>query len=370
MLKSPLKRRISEKLKTLVLEGAGSGFQLVLGFKNESLGCFTAGVADFKNRRVVRRSTRFDLASLTKILVVIDLLIKAHQENKISDLNSPLKTWFPFFSSDLKNRTILDVLNHRSGLPPIFEYTNEIGEELPSRDDRIRFFLRKIDETYLPHPSDGAKIIYSDVGFMLLGLLLEQAYGRRLQHLYENRGELSYGPISFHAEWLSWLTGSGTVAAIQSLDAKPKWLKGVVQDPRAQWLGGDAGHAGLFGTADGVENWGRELFMAYHGKSLHQSDRIVRKFIDFDLPLNGSYLNGFDTPSREGISQSGSQFSNTTIGHLGYSGCSFWMDIEKGIRVTLLSHRFQPGIEPDKLKKLRPAFHDWLHAEVFSKLRV
>jgi CubicO group peptidase (beta-lactamase class C family) len=134
-------------------------------------------------------------------------------------------------------------------------------------------------------------------------------------------------------------------------------------------LGGDAGHAGLFGTSEGVEDWGRELFMCYHGKGLLFSDRIIRDFIQFEGHERGKFLNGFDTPSiGNEISQAGRRFSEFTIGHLGYTGTSFWMDIEKGYRVTLLSHRFAPAIDIQTLRALRPDFHDWLHAEVFSKL--
>jgi CubicO group peptidase (beta-lactamase class C family) len=368
MLKSTVKRRIHEKLQALVQAKAASGFQLVLGYKHETLGIFCEGLADLKDKRAVTPKTWYDLSSLTKILSTVDLLIKAKQEKKISDLDQPLKTWFPFFSSELKNQSLRDVLNHQAALQPIFEYTHELGEELPTREDRIRFFLRKIDETYLPHSESDRKVVYSDVGFMLLGVLVEQVFAKRLRSLSEGRDCLSFGPIVFPLEWMSSLFPFRSLAAIQSLEAKPKWLKGVVQDPRAQWLEGDAGHAGLFGTGLGVENWGRELYLGYHGKSLQLSDKAVRAFIDFENQ-QGTYLNGFDTPAKEGLSQAGSKSGASTLGHLGYTGCSFWMEIEKGFRVTLLSHRFQPGSDPEILRKLRPGFHDWIFNEVFFRLR-
>lgn len=368
MLRPGIRSRIVEKLKALIEERAAPGFQLALGYRSETIGLFSVGISDLKNKRSIRSLTWFDLASLTKILVTTDLVMRARQEGRITDLKAPLKTWFPFFSSELKHQTIFDLLNHRAALPAIFEYTHELGEDLPSREDRIKFFLRKVDETYLPHAGGEPKILYSDVGFMLLGILLEQIYGRRLRQIYVRDGELKFGPIKFSGEWISWLTRGPHAAAIQSLDAKPVWLKGVVQDPRAEWLDGDAGHAGLFGTAYGVDQWARELFLAYHGKSTRLSDKIVREFIDFGTQ-NAAYLNGFDTPSREGISQAGSKLSRESIGHLGYTGCSFWMDIERGIRITLLSHRFQPGFDREKLRQLRPAFHDWLMTEVFGRLK-
>ncbi|MBN8555029.1 MAG: serine hydrolase [Deltaproteobacteria bacterium] len=360
MLDKKFKKKINYKLSELIRAGAAPGFQLALGLKDESLGVFCAGIRDFRSHRPVLDETWFDLASLTKILSTVDLLMQAVQEKKIADLNLPLKTWFPFFSSELKNQTVLDLLNHCSGLPAVFEETREFN----SREEKIKFFLKQIDETYVFQAE--RPTLYSDVGFMLLGILLEQLYSKRLRDLFDHKENLNFGPQ--HPSFFSRALGLKNIAAIESLDPSPRLLKGDVQDARAEWLGGDAGHSGLFGTAIGVENWGQELFRSYHGKGLRLSDRTTRAFIAFDSPVRkASFLNGFDTPSSEN-SQAGKKFGATTIGHLGYTGCSFWMDIETGRRVTLLSHRFAPGLVPETLRKLRPAFHDWLHEEVFSKL--
>ncbi len=368
MLKASLKKRIFEKLKALVKQGAAPGFQLVLGFKDQTLGSFSVGNADLQKFRRLRDNTWFDLASLTKILVTVDLIIRSLQSKQIADLDQPLKTWFPFLSSELKNISLAEVLNHRSGLPPIFEYSREVGADLPSREDRVRFFLRKVDETYLP-PVAEKKVVYSDVGFMLLGMVLEQIHGKRLRQIVTYSQNLAFGPIRFKAEFLSWLFQNSTVAASLSLESKTKWLKGVVQDPRAQWLMGDAGHAGLFGTAMGIEEWGRELYMGYQGKSTIYSDKVLRSFLQFENK-SGSYINGFDTPSTEGVSQAGSHWGPQTVGHLGYTGPSYWTDLEKGYRVTLLCSRFQLGANSEILRTLRPAFHDWLCLEVFSKIKI
>jgi CubicO group peptidase (beta-lactamase class C family) len=345
----------------MVDAGAAPGFQLALGYKDNCLEFFRAGSRDFRSMRPVLTTTWFDLSSLTKIICTVDLLMQAVQDKLISDLSLPLKTWFPFFSSELKNQTILDLLNHCSGLPAVFEET----QELQTRDEKVRFFLKRIDETY--QFKEERPTVYSDVGFMLLGILLEQIYAKRLRDLYSNKYNLCFGPLQ--PSWLKRVLRIQNVAAIQSLDEKPRWLKGDVQDPRAAWLGGDAGHAGLYGTVFGIENWGQEIFRSYHGKGLRLSDKTVRSFINFDSPVKrANFLNGFDTPEPTN-SQAGMRFGSTTIGHLAYTGCSFWMDIEKGYRVTLLSHRFAEGYSPATLKKLRPLFHDWLHSEVFSKIR-
>lgn len=366
MLKSSLRRRIHEKLRTLIEEGAGPGFQLALGYKDQTLGCFEAGLADFEQKRRILPSTLFDLASLTKILATVHLLMRAFQEKRIQSLDQKLLTWFPFLGSELKERSLREVLNHQAGLSAVFEYSQEMGADLPTRDDRVRFFLRRVDETYLPLTEK--KTLYSDLGFMLLGLVLEQIYGKRLSLIFGEGRELKFGPLRASSNLLSWLIHASFVAGTLSLDSKPRFLRGLVQDPRAQWLHGDAGHAGIFGSARGLEAWGLELYRGYHGKSVVWSDKVLRAWISFE-EKQGSYVNGFDSPASDGTSQAGKYFGPATVGHLGYTGTSLWMDMERGWRICLLTHRFQPGIDIEVLRKKRPEFHDWICSEVFSKLK-
>lgn len=363
MLKASLNREIQRRLTQLVKQGAAPGFQLTLGFKNRTLGTFVAGVRDPRSQALVRRWTWFDLASLTKIIMTVDGIMMALHERKLENLSQPLKVFFPFLSSELKERNLADLLNHRSGLLAVFVDVQDFA----TREEKIRHILHRIDQTYCP-PVE-SKAVYSDVGFMLLGIILEQIYGKRLRDILSRRSRIAYGPLApISAFWADFFRRPHP-AAILELESKSRWLEGRCQDPRADWLEGDAGHAGLFGTSEGVESWGRELYMCYHGKGLRYSDRVVREFISFEGHERGSYLNGFDTPAVGNvISQAGRRFSEFTIGHMGYTGTSFWMDIERGFRVTLLSHRFAPGLNIETLRALRPDFHDWLHAEVFSKL--
>lgn len=360
MIPSSFKKECQQYLKDMVKSGAAPGFQLVLGWKDQTLGIFSAGVEDFRHRRPVRRQTWFDLASLTKMLVVVDLMAEALQTHKIASLELPLRTWFPFLSSDLKNRSLVELLNHRAGLKPVFNDIESIEAHGLRREDLIRFFWKRVDETYAGLTGE---TVYSDIDFQILGLVLEHVYGKNLGSLYQ-RDQLAYGPRKSQFETLRYIFNAPTVASIQSLDSEPRWLHGEAQDPRARWWGGDAGHAGLFGTAEGIDHWAREIYLSYHGKGLRLSDRVVRSICDFSKKEK-NFLNGFDTPSEK--SQAGDRFPPTTIGHLGYTGTSFWMDLETGARVTLLCHRFQPGIDPDRLRALRPGFHNWLSDSLFFK---
>lgn len=361
-------RLIQNKLNELVKERVAPGFQLSLGHKDQSLGLWVAGQRDprARHRAPVTPGTWFDLASLTKILSGVYFTMWAVQTNRIRSLDDPLITYFPSMETPVKDRSIRDLLCHRTGLPAVFEAL----EELPTREERTKYFLRQLEVMPLKTGT-----LYSDVGYMLLTLLLEQVFGARLSDLWHQHFGLSwplaYGPLKFRWEWLSWVTRGANRAGISALDDPSHWLKGQVQDPRAEWWEGDSAHAGLFGTAEGVELWAQRLFRAYHGKDTVLGDRAVRDFVNFSqqagaAPSTERFLGGFDRPTPP--SQSGQCFPSTTVGHLGYTGASFWMDLESGARVCLLCHRFAPGFDPEKLRQYRPLFHDWLWQEVFSDL--
>lgn len=360
MLSKSKQADIRAQLERLVEQGGASGFQLALGYRDQCVGSFQVGLSDQQTLQRMTSRTWVDLASLTKIISTTSLLMLAHQRRLLPDgLDSALTNFFPSFASALKEKTIADLLNHRSGLPALFE--DAFVQE--SREQRVRSFLDQIDRSYQNVNCD-----YSDVGFMLLGILIEQIFQKRLRDVFEvNRqggDQLRYGPLEQPMGILRWL-GARRVAHQLKLDSQEYLSPGVTQDPRAQWLDGDAGHAGLWGTAKGVEAWAQQIYRAFHGKDSVLSDRVVRSFIDFDRPFH-RWMNGFDTPSQP--SQSGRRFPRTTIGHLGYTGASFWMDVESGARVTLLCHRFDEGIRPERLRELRPDFHDWIWENVFSTL--
>lgn len=367
-MRSILQKKIKQKLLEMVEAGAAPGFQLSLGFRDQCLGTFSVGLRDVENKRPMQVDTFMDLSSLTKIIATVSLLMHAHQKKLLTHLSSPLKNFFPFLVSDLKNRSLQDLLEHRSGLPAIFTETDEIEG---GREERKRFFIEKIDATY--SSDQFGKEVYSDVGFMILGMLIETLFSKDLKKAFEDfyptDEGLRFGPLDFKADAWSWLFSVPTLAKSLSLTEPPRYLSGRVQDPRAAWLFGEAGHAGLFGTAEAVEAWAKEIYLSYHGKGLRLGDRSLRSFINFENKA-GRFLGGFDTPTKEGefISQAGYHASSTCVGHLGFTGCSFWMDIEKGYRICLLSHRHQMNSDPEKLKQLRPGFHDWLYEEVFFRI--
>mgnify|MGYP000909054647 CR=1 FL=1 len=366
-LKSSVRRRIQERLDQFVNDGASAGAQLALGFRDDSIGTFCSGIADPRNGIPVRSNTWFDLASLTKVICTATWTMRAMQLSMI-DLDQPIRIYLPQLRSRLRERTIRMLLNHRSGLPPIFTNTQDVG----SREEKRRFFVTQIDEAYQCE-EEYPETVYSDVDFMLLGIILEQVFHQRLETFFHESDGLFYKPTFGRGKVRGLLARTfpmGWVAPILDLSEGAPWLQGLVQDPRARWFEGVSGHSGLFGTALGVERWARDLYMGFHGKSTFWSDKIVRRFLPLEtmaLSDNDRFVQGFDRPS--GVSQAGTLLPRaSTIGHLGYTGTSVWIDMESGMRISLLTHRFLPGIMPERLREVRPGIHDWLVGEVFSKL--
>jgi CubicO group peptidase (beta-lactamase class C family) len=135
-------------------------------------------------------------------------------------------------------------------------------------------------------------------------------------------------------------------------------LCGEVHDDNAWAMGGVAGHAGLFSTARDVHAFATEMIDCYHGRGGLVSQDTVRKFWTLDNSIEGSsWALGWDTPSPE-HSSSGRYFSRNSVGHLGFTGCSLWIDPDRELDVVLLSNRVHPNPENNLIREFRPLIHD------------
>ena len=141
-------------------------------------------------------------------------------------------------------------------------------------------------------------------------------------------------------------------------------MEGVVHDDNAYVIGGIAGHAGLFGTAVDLHRLVDELMRTYHGRpSMVFQQQILQKF--FRASYDKERVLGFDRPSNKG-SSAGRFFSCKSVGHLGFTGTSFWMDLERRIIVILLTNRIHPSRDNDLIKVFRPRLHDAVMAHLLS----
>ena len=196
------------------------------------------------------------------------------------------------------------------------------------------------------------QVLYSDLGYIVLGKILEKAYQTNLKNLFFKKIA-----TPLHLEDAIFFCPNKIQKSQCVFSEKNR--KSVVQDCNAKTLGGACGHAGLFGTAKAIHNILREFRKASFGKSKFISKKSFVTFCKPDPKRRVServFTLGFDTSTQPG-SLSGKFFSKNSIGHLGYTGTSFWWDLEKDVWIILLTNRLYFGGQPESF---RPQIHDHL----------
>jgi len=312
------------------------------------------GVARLSPERPMTTDTVFDLASLTKPLATTVALMLQVQQAKLN-LDQTLGSAIPDLSgTDKEGITIRQLLSHTSGLPDYQPYYKKLVR-LPrsERKDSLRALLST--EKLVDEP--GTVSVYSDLGFMILEWLVEVTAQEPLDRFVE---ESVYRPLKSNLYFvpLNGIRDDRPHAATEECPWREKILDGEVHDENAHALGGVAGHAGLFGTAQDVYILLRELLNVYAGEpntGLFRQD-VVQAFFERQ-PDVGSWALGFDTPS-EVDSSCGHHFSDQSVGHLGFTGTSFWVDLLKGVIVILLTNRIHPNRKNERIKVFRPLLHD------------
>lgn len=312
------------------------------------------GLADIYRKIPVTTQTLFDLASLTKPLATTLAVIRLMGLGTV-DLQQPLVELLPDLdNAPLARVTVEQLLAHRSGLPDYRPFYQTLQHVPPAQ--RRDASNRLLAETPLECPP-GANTVYSDLGFMVLRWLVERVSGRRLDHLVQQD---IYQPLGL--EHLFFVDLSRPVvprkfAATEVCPWRQATVQGAVHDENAFVLGGVDGHAGLFGTAQQVHDLLDAILGLYRGQSssgiLKQG--LVRDFLDYDRPPRRAL--GFDRPAERG-SSSGQYFSKNSVGHLGFTGGSFWADLDRNIVVVFLSNRVHPTRRNEKIKVFRPVLHD------------
>lgn len=306
----------------------------------------------------MQKDTIFDLASLTKPLAATLAIIKLVDEGKIS-LDERLANILPKdLPVDKKGLTPRLLLNHCAGLVDWKPFYLELQHVRPEkRREELREQILNMPLAYKP----GKKTLYSDLGFMILEWVIETIAGvsmdRFLQlHFY---GPLGLKKTFFSNEVHTHPLGEAQFAATEFCPWRKRVIRGCVHDENAYVLGGYSGHAGLFGTAKEVyviTNLLRSHFR--RERSDYFRPETVREFFARqDIVSESTFALCWDTPSPQD-SSSGRYFSANSVGHLGFTGTSVWMDLERDVIVVLLTNRIHPRRDNEKIKVLRPALHD------------
>ncbi len=278
--------------------------------------------------------TVFDMASLTKPMATATSVMCLLDDRKV-DLTDAVVEYFPTFGSHGKEKiTVLDLLLHRSGLTP--------DNALSDYDKGPEVAWERICGLSLIH-SVGTEFKYSDVNFIVLGKLVERLSGKDLN---DYSREKIFEPLMMHSTgFLPDESHRKKAAPTEKRDGE--WMKGTVHDPRAYALGGIAGHAGLFSTAEDVAVYAQMLLG--RGEYPIRSDESVRILTAAVVDrMTSSYevlggIRGLGWDKQSGYSSNrGKRMSSAAFGHGGFTGTVLWVDPENELFVIFLSNRVHP----------------------------
>jgi CubicO group peptidase (beta-lactamase class C family) len=299
----------------------------------------------------VTPATLFDLASLTKVAATTTMAMILY-ERGLLELDAAVVGTIPEFlvdsfgEPDPRRRDVAFrmLLAHSSGLPAY--------EKLFLKASTHAELLRAAFTTPLS-ADPGSRAEYSDIGFIVLGAALERLAQESLDVFCQREifGPLAMTHTAFNPP-AEMRTNIPPTADDRTF--RKRIIQGEVQDENASVLGGVAGHAGLFSTAEDVARFAHAMLNSGH-PILHPE--TVSLFTRREsAPAGTARALGWDTPSVP--SQSGRYFSSRSFGHLGYTGTSLWIDPDRTLSITLLTNRTWPDCASQAIKEIRPRFHD------------
>ncbi|WP_010269290.1 serine hydrolase domain-containing protein [Paenibacillus senegalensis] len=317
--------------------------------RGELIGVYATGYAvdDGVSRIDTSIDTIYDCASLTKVAVTLPLLLICIEKGLL-DLNEPVSAFMPSFAAAGKGEvTVRHLASHTSGLPG----------HLPIHDMNVtpQEAVEYIAALSLVAPA-GTQVIYSDLGFIVLGHICAELLGLSLpdaaaRYVFEPLG-MSSTAFNPPAEWKS------RIAATEYSNTLGRCLHGEVHDENAYALGGACGHAGLFSTADDLV----KVALAWLRGGRHEEERWLSPLaVQAALQPQTNGLNGCRGLGwvLRGDSQdvAGDLFSSLAFGHTGFTGTSMWMDPVHQLGVVLLTNRVHYG-RGQSLTRLRARFHN------------
>lgn len=284
-------------------------------------------------------STIYDLASLTKVLSTATLAARLVERGAIG-LDDPVRKWSAdWHGDDRRHVTVRHLLLHASGLPAHRRYYETI-----EGGAAYEVAIGREPLEYAP----GEKSVYSDLGFILLGLVIERAGNGSLDTQFDTwRREAltTHPPIRFKPP-IDWRP---RIAPTENDPWRGQVLRGEVHDENAARLGGVAGHAGLFGTAAAVGDCARWWM------SRASREPWATFLARGDVPDSTRAL-GWDT--MRPTSSCGTRMSPTAVGHTGFTGTSLWIDAADDRYVVFLANRVHPSRAGEAMARVRPALHD------------
>jgi CubicO group peptidase (beta-lactamase class C family) len=309
--------------------------------------------------------TVFDLASLSKVFGTATLAAMLVDRGWLS-WDTPVSSFFSDYP--YKNIQIHHLLSHTAGLiwwEPLWQKIRDHFAPEPVYSVSIsarQSLARKLILSSEPQSQPGEKAVYSDISFLLLGYVLEDLTQMPLDNAVQ---KFVWDPLGIRGAFFRRVKQPPDqsvldyVAATEQCAWRGGVLQGQVHDDNCWAMGGYGGHTGAFGTARDVLHFARALMI---GRALTDST-LKSVWTQVSCPPGCSRTLGWDTPSGE-VSSAGRKFSPYSVGHLGFTGTSLWIDLEAELAVTLLTNRVHPSRENEKIRKFRPAFHEALRLDL------
>lgn len=321
----------------------------------------------------MEEDTIFDLSSLTKALATTTAVMLLVRDGKVRLEDRVTRFLHNFGVHGKTHVTLRHLLAHSSGLAATRPYYKEILQ-MERRGEKINFLGSGAAKEYVyqqisrerPEAPPGVRAVYSDLGFILLGALVELTSATTLDRFCHTR---IFRPLGLRATSFIDLAmvrsrrivpSTEMIAPTERCPWRQHVLCGEVQDDNAYAMGGVAGHAGLFASARDVDTLLCHLRACWNGQDGFVPPAIVREFWTRDGTPGSTWTLGWDTPSPTG-SAAGRRFSATTVGHLGFTGTSVWVDLERDRHVLLLSNRVHPSRDNNLIREFRPVIHDLIN---------
>jgi CubicO group peptidase (beta-lactamase class C family) len=359
--------RVDSLILAALADSAAPGAALAIGRRGRLVRLRGYGTLDWVDDRPVSPATLFDLASLTKVVGTATAAMLLEAEGRL-ELDAPVVRYLPWWvGRDERKRavTVRQLLLHRAGLAAFRPWFRDLAGPAQYRDALA-------DERLEYEP--GARTLYSDMGFLTLGMVLEAAAGTPLDTLLAAR---VWGPLGM--DDTRFRPGPELLPRTAPTELDTLWrrqhVRGRVHDENADAFGGVAGHAGLFSTA-----WDLAIFadLMLSGGLAPACAPAVRSGVPCTRPRSepvrllpeesvrrwttradpgASYALAWDTPEGPD-SSAGDYFSARAFGHTGFTGTSIWIDPELDLYVVLLTNRVNPSRDNQRHVALRRAVHD------------
>lgn len=303
-------------------------------------------------KTMIRENTIFDLASLTKVVAALPAVLKVLEEGLVR-LDDPVAHYLPGFEQREKETVrIRHLLTHSSGLPAHRPYYNSFA----GPDE---YFQEIYQESLTFKP--GTKVVYSDLGFMLLYKIVETVTETPFAEFVE---EIIFAPLGMKDTQFNPTENLSRYAATEYDEELSDYKCGIVHDENAEALGGISGHAGLFSTISDLEKFALmiENNGSYQGNKILSAASLQTARKNF-TPFAEEYRGLGWMVKSKALASCGDFFSDKSYGHTGFTGTSIWFDPEIDLHVILLTNRVHFGRTPEIIR-LRPRLHNIIRASL------